>query len=442
MDFAFSTAARRLGLLLATGWIAAACSGDELTLPEDRDPTRVVLESGDHQTGIVNGLLQEPLTVRVLNALDQPVAQAVVVFEPEDGIVSPDTVLTNDQGAASTRWILGGAAGPQRARAYLAPTPKAGVSFTAEAGATARAQLALVAEPSAEAQTGVPLDPQPSVRITDLAGTPIRDAGVTVVAALASGKGTLRGATSVLTDANGIARFTDLALEGGDGPYTLIFAAVGLTSVAARQIVVGGVQVPAASIEIIEHTPTTSDVGRSVFFRVRISPEPSGQPSDSSFLLSASTGEGGRGSIFDRTGGLIFNSPGERTITATLPAADGRPEIRSASVTHRVNDVEGPTRTSVGVEPDPAHVNQTLTVFAKVMGEGGKPAVGSLVVYADGGGCGRGKLLGQIFELNSKGEGTLRIRGFDAGYHEVRGCYTGAVGFAPSEDVASVTVLP
>ncbi len=273
-------------------------------------------------------------------------------------------------------------------------------------------------------------------------GNPLAEPGVTVVAALASGGGTLRGATTVLTDADGIARFTDLALEGPDGPHTLIFAAVGLTSVAAPQIVVRADPVPAASIEITEHTPETTDVGRSVFFRVRISPEPSGQPPDSSFFLNASTGESCRGSIFDRTCGLIFNSPGERTIVATLPAVDGRPEVASSPVRHVVNEVEGPTRTSVGVTPDPARSNQRLTVFVKVVGEGGEGAKGSVVLYLDGGGCGRGELLGQIFELNSNGEGTFRIGPLDPGYHEVRGCYTGALGFAPSEDLASVTVNP
>jgi hypothetical protein len=270
----------------------------------------------------------------------------------------------------------------------------------------------------------------------------LRESGVTVVAALESGDGLLRGTTSVETDSDGIARYTDLALEGANGSYTLIFAAVGLTSVATRGIVLDNTTSPARSIEIIEHTPSTSEVGRSVFFRVRIAPEPTGQPSDSSFFLNASTGESCRGSIFDRTCGLIFNSPGERSVTATLPGADGLPDVQSPSVMHLVQDVEGATRTTVGVGPDPARPGQNLTVFAKVIGEGGKPAIGSVVVYADGGACGRGEVLGQIFELNGRGEGTLHIDGFDVGYHEVRGCYLGAVGFAPSEDVASVTVLP
>jgi hypothetical protein len=425
-------------LLLAAG----GCSGDELTLPGERDPIRMVVQSGDRQTGAPSGLLEDPLSVRVVNALDQPVREAVVVFEPENGIVSPDTVLTDAQGRASTRWILGASSGTQRARARLGDTPLVEVTFTADADATARAQLALLTQPAPVAQSGVPLEQQPRVRVTDLAGNPLSEPGVTVVAALASGGGTLRGTTTVLTDAGGIARFTDLALEGSDGPHTLIFAAVGLTSVAAPQIVVRADPVPAASIEITEHTPETSDVGRSVFFRIRISPEPSGQPSDSSFFLNASTGESCRGSIFDRTCGLIFNSPGERTIVATLPAVDGRQEAASAPVRHVVNEVENPTRTSVGVTPDPARSDQRLTVFVKVVAQGGEGARGSVVLYLDGGGCGRGELLGQIFELNSNGEGTFRIGPLDPGYHEVRGCYTGALGFAPSEDLASVTVNP
>src|SRR4030095_2900756 len=99
----------------------------------------------DRQTGTASGLLPDPLAVRVVNALDQPVAQALVVFDPDDGIVSPDTVLSDSQGRATTRWILGGSSGTQHARAYLTAAPEAGVLFTAAAAATARAQLALAA---------------------------------------------------------------------------------------------------------------------------------------------------------------------------------------------------------------------------------------------------------------------------------------------------------
>jgi hypothetical protein len=433
---------RRSRFTAVLGCLAAACSGDALTLPGDRDPTTLLVQSGDRQSGAPSGLLAEPIAVRVINALDQPVEQAAVVFEAENGVVSPDTVFTDAQGSASTRWVLGAGSGSQRARAYLAASPTTEVGFTAQAGGVARAQLGLVTQPSSAVQSGAPLQQQPGVRIEDLSGQPIAEAGVTVVAALASGAGALRGTTSVLTDAGGVARFTDLALEGASGPYTLIFAAVGLTSVGAPQIVVQSDPVPQVAIAIVEHTPNSSDVGRSVFFRVSITPEPSGAPTDSSFFLNASTGENCRGSIFDRTCGLIFNSPGERTIIATLPAADGRPEVESSPVTHVVNAVEGPTRTSIGVGPDPAEADERLTVFVRVIGGGGEPARGSVVLYLDGGACGRGELLGQIFELNSRGEGEFRIGPLDPGYHEVRGCYTGAVGFAPSEDLASVVVRP
>ena len=105
--------------------LLAGCSGDALTLPAARDPARVVLHSGDRQSGPQGGLLRDPLVVRVINAMDQAVTQAAVLFEPEEGTVLPDTALSDQEGRASARWILGGSAGAQHARAYLAERPTA-----------------------------------------------------------------------------------------------------------------------------------------------------------------------------------------------------------------------------------------------------------------------------------------------------------------------------
>ena len=67
---------------------------------------------------------------------------------------------------------------------------------------------------------------QPAVRAEDADGNPLA-AGIAVIAS-ATGA-TLSGTASVETDAAGVATFTDLALSGPSGSYTLTFAATGLT---------------------------------------------------------------------------------------------------------------------------------------------------------------------------------------------------------------------
>jgi hypothetical protein len=261
---------------------------------------------------------------------------------------------------------------------------------------------------------------------------------VTVVAAIATGSGTLRGSTAEVTDGSGRAQFKDLRIEGASGAYRLIFAAPGYESVVSREVTLR--TSAARTVAILEHRPDPVDVGRSTLVQVSISPPPTGTESNLSFTVTASNGSLCEGTIIDRTCEFIFNAPGTYTLVARLPAADGLAAAESAPVTHTVNAVDNPTRTSVGVAPDPADRGETLRLFARVEGEGGTAATGSVIFYADGWPCGAGTPLGTLFELDSRGEGNLSVPGLEPGFHVIRGCFSGGPGFAPSEDVATVVV--
>jgi alpha-tubulin suppressor-like RCC1 family protein len=98
------------------------------------------------------------------------------------------------------------------------------------------ARLGMATEPGQTAQSGVPVNPQPSVQVLDADGAPFATNGVLITASLASGGGTLGGTLGVRTDANGRAAFTDLVLGGPVGPRTLRFSATGLSAVISRAI--------------------------------------------------------------------------------------------------------------------------------------------------------------------------------------------------------------
>ena len=90
-------------------------------------------------------------------------------------------------------------------------------------------------QPSASAQVGVPFVQQPVVQLQDVLGNPVTEAGTEITAALASGPGgTLIGDVTATTDAGGLAVFTDLAITGTVGDYTLSFTGIDLTGAASR----------------------------------------------------------------------------------------------------------------------------------------------------------------------------------------------------------------
>jgi hypothetical protein len=102
-------------------------------------------------------------------------------------------------------------------------------------------KLALTTQPPGGASSGVPLSPQPIVQVQDAAGNPVANAGVNVTAALTGGTGTLGGTTTIVTNSAGTAAFTDLAITGPSGSYSLQFTSTNpvLTQVTSGNITIG-----------------------------------------------------------------------------------------------------------------------------------------------------------------------------------------------------------
>ena len=77
------------------------------------------------------------------------------------------------------------------------------------------------------AVNGVALTGAPVVQLRDSGGNAVTTTGVSVVASLYSGSGTLTGTTSVNTT-SGVATFSNLIITGTVGSYTLKFTPAGL----------------------------------------------------------------------------------------------------------------------------------------------------------------------------------------------------------------------
>ena len=440
------------GAVAAAVVAAGACGGDDLTLPSDRLAQRIVMLEGDAQEGTAGQALADSLVVRVIDAAGDPVAAAPVVFTVlNGGDVAPDTARTDGDGRAAAHWVLAPTSGVQRATARVAQEGAPAnlvLTFTAAAGAptvppepTGAAALAMATEPPTSAAPRVAFPTAPRVRLVNASGNPVAQAGVAVTAGIASGNGTLLGTLIQATDAEGVAAFPDLAIDGAGGAgYTLRFSSPGLAAATSRQVRLDA-PAPAVSIAITSHTPSPADQGRAVRFEVRLQPPPGGTTPSDTFRVAASTGEScvgvrGRGQCE-----IVFDSPGTRSVTATFPGDATYGAATSAPVSHTVNAVLGPTRTTMGLGPDPANPGQRLTAFIEVRATAGLPGIGIVNLYGEGSSrCGDGPHQGTA-ELDPGGNARMTVTAASTpGLYVYRVCFSGAPGFAPSEDLASVRV--
>lgn len=97
--------------------LVLGCSGGDLTLPSDGEPAALVVVSGDGQRAEAGTLLEDPLTVRLVDADSRPVRDAPVQFSfigdlPGAGL-SPTTVRTDEEGRAAAIVRLGEVVGDQ-----------------------------------------------------------------------------------------------------------------------------------------------------------------------------------------------------------------------------------------------------------------------------------------------------------------------------------------
>jgi Kelch motif./Domain of unknown function (DUF1929)./Bacterial Ig-like domain (group 1)./Glyoxal oxidase N-terminus. len=219
-----STLFSRLGILVLAG-TTITCSSNEPNPPPDA--AVLAMAGGNSQSAPAGQALANPIGVRVTDDNGDPVADVTVGWTAADGgSVSASSVSTDDDGRASVTWTLGPTAGSQTATATVDGLDGSPVQFTATAVETGEITLTVTQQPpgSVLATEVFPPENQPAVRLLDSGGAPM--AGEVVTASVESGGGTLQGAATATTDANGIAAFADLGIDG-NGAQVLGFAAAG-----------------------------------------------------------------------------------------------------------------------------------------------------------------------------------------------------------------------
>jgi hypothetical protein len=187
-------------------------------------PTNIASISGSGQIGTVGTALANPLVVVVTDANGNAVPHVSVTWQAQGGgSVSSETVETGSDGHASVTRILGPTPGEQTTTATKVGLEGSPVTFVATAiEGNPTGGIVITTNPPLDALNSEVFDPvvQPVVTVTGAGGTPA--VGETVTASIASG--TLEGKTTATTDANGVARFTDLGINGV-GDHTIEFTA-------------------------------------------------------------------------------------------------------------------------------------------------------------------------------------------------------------------------
>ena len=172
------------------------CGGD-LTLPDSSGAGLALsVVAGSPQTGTVGQPLPSPIVVQVLTQNGQPIGGRRVAFVLTEasgaGALDPDTAVTNSEGRASARWVLGTAPGDYQGEARLVTTDSTdvpAVPFAASARAGAPDTIRAVSPLSQPGRRDHELDDSLVVAVVDRFGNPVPDA--TVLWSVTSGGGAL-----------------------------------------------------------------------------------------------------------------------------------------------------------------------------------------------------------------------------------------------------------
>ena len=252
---------RRLpnSLLLAAIAVASLrCSSDSSDPGGQPDSVQEV--SGNGQVGLINETLAQPLVVRVEDESGNPLEGVTIQWTiGGGGSLNPLQLVTGTDGLASVERTLGGVAGEQTTTATVEGLPPVVFTSTAEAGSIP--QLLIANQPSATAVSGEPLAEQPVIQLEDGTGQP-GGAGVEVTASVTGA--TLSGTATVASDEAGVVRFTDLALTGADGTYTLVFEADGYVGVQSNEVALSGTPVESGRLVVVTQPSTQADNGEAL----------------------------------------------------------------------------------------------------------------------------------------------------------------------------------
>lgn len=222
-------------LARGTAWIRAQTltgQSDSAQITVLLPASRISLASGSGQTGTAGAPLGQPVVAKVAASDDIGVAGITVSFAAANGgTANPASAVSDASGLVRTTWTLGAVAGPQSLAIISAGLSGSPLTATATATAGAPVRLEMVAQPLAAVTAGASLG-SVAVRAVDAGGNTVLTFNGSVGVGLDAnpGNSALSGSTT-MNAVNGVATFTDLALNRPGSGYALSFSSGGLLSV-------------------------------------------------------------------------------------------------------------------------------------------------------------------------------------------------------------------
>lgn len=355
----------RVLLPVVAALAATACGGGDVVLPSEGVAAKILVVSGNNQAGVVGATLVDSLIVRVTDSKDRPVQNQQVTFSPGNaasGQAVPPTAMTNADGRAGVKWVLGTVAGAQtmvaKPTGNSAPASLS-ASFAATAATSAVAKLEKTAGDGQTATAGSAVSTAPAVKATDADGNPV--AGVGVTFAVATGGGSVNPTTPVATNAAGIAAATSwtLGTVAGANTLTATISGVGITGNPATFTATGRVG-SAGKLAITQQPSATAQSGVAFAQQPKLQLEDAGgnPVATGGIAVTAAIASGTGGTLggqltvaTDNTGAATFTNlsisgpSGAYTISFSNPNVTG---VTSATVTLAAGS---PAKLAITVEP-------------------------------------------------------------------------------------------
>ena len=220
---------------------------------------KLVLVSGNSQTGTVGQGLANPFVVEVTDANGNAVSGTTVTFAVTagGGALSATSVATTSQGLASASLTLGASAGTNTVTASSGSLTGSPLTFTATANVASAgpaAKLVLVSGNGQSGAVGLQLASPLVVEVTDANGNAV--SGTTVTFAVTAGGGAL-SATSVPTSSQGLASVT-LTLGASAGTNTVTASSGSLSGSPLTFTATGNtVQTGGGTVTWVKQSPPT-----------------------------------------------------------------------------------------------------------------------------------------------------------------------------------------
>ncbi|MBN2356020.1 Ig-like domain-containing protein [candidate division KSB1 bacterium] len=169
-------------------------------------PSRIYLEQGNYQNGIINSALEEPMGVRIFDTFDNSIVDADVYFLPFPGCgrVEPaEKMITDVDGRAHLNWILGPSIGLQQLQVRVVGMA-ATENFSAYASAPSEVTVTRHKGDGQFATVGSIFSDSLIVQVVNGHQSPIF--GLDVTFSVMQGDAVISGLPTVKSDSYGLAR--------------------------------------------------------------------------------------------------------------------------------------------------------------------------------------------------------------------------------------------